>query len=113
MVHNLHTTREQLHQQHRAQDPYCPLPECQGQVQDREHIFASCHLVNQAWLWLCVKLLNLLPTKVGAVATSIQDFLLMRFPKDTMDKEIVWLLGNYCDIVLKETVAKKRRLTAV
>jgi hypothetical protein len=47
------------------------------------------------------------------VATSSEDFLLLRFPKDTMDKEIVWLLGNFCDIVLKETVAKKQRLTAV
>ena len=29
-----------------------------------------------------------------------------------MDKEVVWLLGNYCDIVLKEVVRKKKRLTA-
>ena len=113
MVHNLHPTKERLHQQHRAQDPYCPLPQCQGLIQDREHIFSSCYLVSQAWLWLRRKLLQLLPTTVGAVSTSSEDFLLLKFPKDTMDKEIVWLVGNYCDIVIKEAVAKKRRLSAV
>ena len=30
-----------------------------------------------------------------------------------MDKELVWLLGNYCDIVAKIAIVKKRRLTAV
>ena len=112
MVHNLHPNRERLHQQRRAQDAYCPLPQCQGQVQDREHLFSSCYLVSQAWLWLRTKLLQLLPTTVGAAAVSSEEFLFLRFPKDTMEKELVWLIGNYCDIVLKVTIAKKRRLSA-
>jgi hypothetical protein len=29
-----------------------------------------------------------------------------------MDKEVVWLVGNYCDIVVKVVVGKKRRLMA-
>ena len=29
-----------------------------------------------------------------------------------MDKELVWLLGNYCEIVLKVVIGKKKRLTA-
>ena len=40
------------------------------------------------------------------------DFLLLQFPQDTMDKEVVWLLGNYCDIVVKLVIGKKKRLTA-
>ena len=36
----------------------------------------------------------------------------MMFPKDTMDKEAVWLIGNYCDIVKKISIEKKRRLEA-
>ena len=112
LIHNLHLTRERLHQQHRAHDPFCPLPQCQGKVEDREHIFSSCYLVIQAWLWLRVKLLQLLPTAVGAIGTSSEDFLLLRFPRDRMDKELVWMVGNYCDIVMKEAVAKKRRLSA-
>ena len=66
----------------------------------------------QAWLWLRVKLLQLLPTTVGAIGTSSEDFLILRFPRDRMDKELVWMVGNYCDIVMKEAVAKKRRLSA-
>ena len=112
MVHNLHLTKERLHQQRRAQDPFCPHPQCQGKVQDREHLFSSCYLVSQAWLWLRTKLLQLLPTTVGAVATSNEDFLLLRFPADTMEKELVWMIGNYCDIVLKVSVAKKQRLSS-
>ena len=67
LVHNLHPNRERLHQQHRAHDPFCPLPQCQGQVQDREHLFSSCSLVSQAWLWLRNKLLQLLPTTIALV----------------------------------------------
>ena len=68
--------------------------------------------MSQAWLWLRSKLLQLLPTTVGAVGISSEDFLLLRFPKDNMDKELVWLLGNYCDIVLKVAITKKRLLSA-
>ena len=112
MVHNLHPNRERLHQQGRARDPHCPLPQCQGKVQDREHLFSSCYLVSQAWLWLRTKLLHLLPTTVGAMAISSEDFLLLRFPRDTMEKELVWMIGNYCDIVLKVVIAQKRKLSA-
>ena len=113
MIHNLHPTRERLHQQRRAQDPFCPIPQCQGKLQNREHLFSSCYLVSWAWLWLHTKLLQLLLTTVGAVAISSVEFLLLTFPKDTMDKELVWMIGNFCDIVLKVSIAKKRRLSAV
>ena len=112
MVHNLHAIRERLLQQRRAQNPFCPLPQCQNKIQDREHLFSSCFLVSQTWLWFRNKLLHLLPTTVGAVATSSEDFLLLRFPRDTMEKELVWMIGNFCDIVLKIVIAKKRRLSA-
>ena len=113
MVHNLHTTRERLHQQQRAPDPFCALPQCQGKVQDREHLFSSCYLVSQAWLWICTKLLQLLPTTIGAVAISTEEFLFLTFPKETMERELVWMIGNYCDIVLKIAIAKFLKYRAV
>ena len=58
------------------------------------------------------KLLQLLPNTVGAAGTSGDDFILLKYPKDTMDKEVVWLIGNYCDIVKKTVIMKKRRLGA-
>ena len=112
LTHNLQPCRERLFQQHRAQDAFCPLPQCQGIVQDREHLFCSCHLVSEAWLWLRRKLLHLLPNTQGAVGTSGEDFILLKYPKDTMDKEMVWLIGNYCDIVKKTALLKRRRLGA-
>ena len=45
-----------------------------------------------------------------AVGISSEEFISMKFPKDTMDKEIVWLIGNYCDVVKKVALEKKRKL---
>ena len=81
-------------------------------MQDQEHLFTSCVLVVEAWLWLRTRLLRLLPTTVGAQAITSEDFLLLHFPKDIMDKECVWLLGNYCDLVSKEVIGKKKKLGA-
>jgi hypothetical protein len=112
LVHNIYYTKNRMFQQNRVQDPYCPLHECQGQVQDREHLFTSCFLVAEAWLWLRTRLLRLLPTVQGAVGISNEDFLLLQFPNDIMDKECVWLLGNFCEIVASTVIGKKRRLGA-
>ena len=79
-------------------------------VQDREHIFTSCSLVASAWLYIRSRLLRLFPSTVGAVGISNEDFLLLQFPKDTLDKECVWLIGNFCEIVSKTVVGKKIRL---
>ena len=99
LVHNIYYSKERMFLQGRLQDPACPLPECQGKIQDREHIFTSCFLVAEAWVWLRSRLLQLLPTTVGAAGISNEDFLLLQFPLDTMDRECVWLIGNFCDLV--------------
>ena len=112
IIHNIQTTRQRLFEQNRIRDASCTQPECVGREQDLEHMFSSCHLVSQAWVWLRTRLLRYFPTTAGAGGTSSEDFLLLRFPKDVMDKEIVWLIGNYCDIVVKQVLGKKRRLTA-
>ena len=112
LVHNIQPTRERLFEQKRAGNAFCPLPQCQDKVQDREHLFCSCSLVCEAWVWLRTKLLQLLPSTIGAVGTTNEEFLLLQFPKDSKDKEVVWVLGNFCDIVLKIVVVKKRKLTA-
>ena len=110
LTHNLIPNRERLFEQNRAQNAFCPLPQCQGKVQNREHLFCSCHLVCEAWVWLRSKLLLLLPNTMQAVGISSEEFILMKFPKDTMDKEIVWLIGNYCDVVKQVALDKKRKL---
>ena len=56
--------------------------------------------------------MQLLPNTIGAAGTSGEDFILLKYPKDTMDKEVLWLIGNYCDIVKKIVIVKRRRLGA-
>ena len=106
IVHGLYRNRERLFSQNRANNPLCPVPECQGAVQDREHIFCSCTRVVEAWLWLRSRLLQLLPRTIGAVGTSNKEFLLLQYPKDTQDKECVWLIGNYAEAVDNVTIGK-------
>ena len=108
LAHGLFRNRARLFQQHRAQDPYCPVPDCQGAVQDREHIFCSCSRVVEVWLWMRSQLLLLLPNTIGAVGTSNLDFILLQFPKDSKETECVWLLGNYVEFVESNIVSKNK-----
>ena len=63
-------------------------------------------------MWLRSRLVQLLPTTTGAVGVTSEEFLLLQFPKDTMDKECVWLLGNYCDIVNSSVLCRQSKLGA-
>ena len=110
LVHGLVHNKQRMFLQQRAQDPYCPLPDCQGLPQDVEHLFCSCCLVAEAWAWLHFKLLNLLPGTL--VATTNTEFLLLQFPVDIMDQEVTWLLGNYCNIVVNTVTGRKKKLGA-
>ena len=111
LVHGLYRNRARLfREQLGAQDPACPVPECHGGVQDREHVFCSCSRVVEAWLWMRSRFLQLLPTSIGAAGISNEEFILLQFPKDTMEAECVWLLGNFVEIVDNVAVAKNRKL---
>ena len=112
IVHNIQPTKERMFEQRRVQDAACPHQGCAGRRQDLEHLFCSCLLVSPAWVWLRTRILRYFPATVGAGGISSEEFLLLKFPKDLMDKEIVWLIGNYCDIVVKQVLGKKRKLTA-
>ena len=112
MVHGFVHNKNRMHQQERVQDPYCLLPECQGKIEDLEHLFCSCCLVAEAWTWLHSKLLEILPaTEPGvAQATTNLEFLTLQFPVDTMDQECSWLLANYCSIVVSTVTGRKSKL---
>ena len=47
---------------------------------------------------------------IGAVGTSNEDFILLQYQKDLQDKECVWLIGNYVEIVDSVTVGKNKNL---
>ena len=69
LVDGLVLNRSRMFQQNRALDPNCPLPACQGQVQDLEHLFCSCSLAAEAWAWLRSKLFKILPSSSAEIAT--------------------------------------------
>ena len=110
LVHGLYRNRARLYRQNRAANPYCPVPECQDAVQDREHIFCSCSRVVEAWLWMRNKLTQLIANTIGVRGTSSEDFLLLQYPKDTQDKECLWLIGNYVEIIDSIVVGKNKVL---
>ena len=110
LVHGIYRNRARLFRQHRAQDSFCPVPDCQGAVQDREHLFCSCSRVVEAWIWVRSRLLQLLPHCVGAVGITNLELILLQYPKDTMEKECVWLLGNYVEVVDRQAVSKNKKV---
>ena len=110
LVHNIFYNKERMFLQQRLQNPFCQVPECQGRVQDREHLFCSCYLVAEAWVWLRSRLVQLLPTTTGPAGITSEEFLLLQFPKDTMDEECVWLIGNYCDVVNKHVLSRQSKI---
>ena len=114
IVHGLVHNKDRMFHQRRVQDPYCLLPECQGKVQDLEHLFCSCYLVNEAWAWLRSKLLENLPATPAALALSYTNLevLKLEFPADILDQECTWLLGNYCRIVASTVTGRKKILGA-
>ena len=112
IVHGIIYNKDRMYQQGRSHDPYCPQPECQGKVQNLEHIFCSCFLVKEAWAWLLSKLLQSLPATPGDLARTYtnQEFLHLQFPADTMDQECTWLLGNFCNLVVSNITGRRRVL---
>ena len=75
-------------------------------------LFYISRKVAEAWIWLRSRLLQLLPTTIGAAGISSEDFLLLQFPHDTMDKECVWLIGNFCDVVNSSVIGRQSKLGA-
>ena len=101
IVHGLVHNKNRMFLQGRVQDPHCPLPECQNQVQDLEHLFCSCFLVVEAWGWILSRLKENLPATPGELVATYtnKEFLMLQFSADTMDtKECTCLLGNYWEI---------------
>ena len=114
IVHGLVHNKARMYQQGRVQDPYCSLPECHGKVQDLEHLFCTCFLVEDAWVWLKSKILENLPATPATLAATYTNLevLKLQFPADTLDPECTWLLGNYCSIVASTVTGRKTRLGA-
>ena len=79
-----------------------------GVREDNTHIFTECNLVREAWGWVRLRLLSLLPD--DCARTSNFEMISLFFTKHIMDKEAVWLIGTYVQLVWAEKVMRKRRI---
>ena len=74
--------------------------------EDNTHMFMECSSVREAWGWVRLRLLSLLP--LGCEITSNFEFLSLMFEKHLMDNEAVWLIGAYIEFVWLEKIMKKK-----
>ena len=74
--------------------------------EDTTNMFMECSLVREAWGWVRLRLLSVLPDRCGR--TFNFEFLSFMFEKSIMDKEAVWLIGAFLEFVWKEKLMKKR-----
>ena len=104
IIHNIVPNRERLHlKMNMVNSPdflMCHVKE------DNTHMFMECSLVREAWGWVRLRLLSLLPNGCGI--TSNFEFLNLMFEKYVMDNEAVWLIGSYIEFVWKEKLMKKK-----
>ena len=106
IVHNIVPNRERMHSKmNLVNSANCQL--C-GVREDNTHLFTECVLVREAWGWLRMRLLDLLPEE--CVITSNFEFISLMFEKHFFDKEAVWLIGQFIELVWVEKLQKKRKV---
>ena len=82
-------------------------PACrdEGLPQDVEHIFCNCHLVKE---WVRKKVVDLLGPP--PVSNKVKEIVLAMFPKGTKETEVLFILGNYLELVDKDVLNKQKVL---
>ena len=106
ITNNIVANRDRLFNKfNMAASPNC-LP-C-GELQDNVHLFCECKLVREAWFWVRQRLLGMLPDTHRL--TSNFEFLNLMFDSFLLDKEIIWMLGVYVQLVWDFVICKKKTL---
>ena len=105
IVHNIIPNRQRLFSKmNMVAHPNCLL--C-GVVEDNTHIFTGCVMVREAWGWMRLRLLSLLPDECSRI--SNMEFVHLFFSEHPFDMEIVWLVGTFVELVWKEKMQQKRK----
>ena len=106
IIHNIVPNRERLNiKMNLADSPNCLS--C-GVREDNTHLFTECCMVREAWGWVRLRLLALLPDSCSI--TSNFEFINLMFDKHFMDKEAVWIIGTFVEQVWIEKIKKKRKV---
>ena len=113
VVNNLYPTQERLfrvNMDKKEEDRRVKTSVCQrckqGVVEDCQHLFTECDMVREGWGWLRTRLLMLLPE---CQRCSNWEMLHLVFPRDgRVENEMVWLLGQWVQMVYQEMVVRGR-----
>ena len=106
IINNIVPNRDRLYQKmNMVNSPCCTL--CNVR-EDNAHFFTECILVREAWGWIRLRLLSLLPD--DSARTSNFEFLNLMFVKHVMDKEVVWLIGTAVEFIWAEKVMRNRKV---
>ena len=80
----------------------------QGVLEDCQHLFTECSMIREGWGWLRLRLLQLMP---DVTTMSNWEFLHLVFPCDgRVEKEMMWLLGQWVQLVVMESIIRGRKL---
>ena len=116
IVNNLFPTQERLYlinrdrpvERRRVTTNRCKMCN-QGVLEDCEHLFTECSMVREGWGWLRMRLLWLMP---DCTRMSNWEFLHLVFPEDgRVEKEALWLMGQWVQLVYMESIIRGRRLS--
>ena len=106
IINNIVPNRDRLYtKMHMVNSPNCL--HCKVR-EDNTHLFMECVMVQEAWGWVRLKLLSILP--VECAITSNFEFLHLMFQNCAMDDEAVWLLGGFLEFVWLEKFMKNRHI---
>ena len=106
IINNIVPNRERLYlKMHMVNSPQCVV--CHVR-EDNTHMFMECDLVREAWGWVRLRLLSMLPA--NCAVTSNFEFLNLMFEEHVMDKELVWLIGTFLEFVWMKKLMKHKKV---
>ena len=88
---------------HLVNSPNCLV--C-GLLESNTHIFTECLMVREAWGWVRMRMLELLPEE-NARCSNFEMINLM-FEQHVLDLEAVWLVATYLEFVWLEKLKRNR-----
>jgi hypothetical protein len=104
IIHNIVPNRERLFTKMQlVNSPNCLV--C-GVRESNTHIFTECLMVREAWGWVRMRILELLPE--GNARCSNFEMINLMFEKHVMDLEAVWLMATYVEFVWTEKLKRNR-----
>ena len=104
IIHNIVPNRERLFSKmHFVNSSNCMV--C-GVGESNTHIFAECLMVREAWGWVRMRMLELLPEDNSRCSNF--ELLNLMFEQHVMDWDAVWLMATYVEFVWLEKLKRNR-----